>query len=101
MFDLEEERLRRLLGGVLLPAVHGSESGLEPKCSVAASLSAYRGRSEVTGRLSRGRSRICRSVSIFISASAAPAELDRTAGAVHLGGANVTVAQIRGLLRSL
>src|ERR1700752_1866467 len=51
--------------------------------------------------LTRGGSRICRSGPIFISGSAAPAELDRTAGAVHLGGANVAVAQIRGFLRSL
>jgi hypothetical protein len=34
-------------------------------------------------------------------ASTAPAELARTAGAVHSGGANVAVAQVRGLLRSL
>jgi len=42
MFDLEKERLRRSLAGELLPAVHEAESGLEPRCSVATSLSAYR-----------------------------------------------------------
>jgi len=34
-------------------------------------------------------------------APAAPVEPDRTAGAVHLGGPNVAVTQVRGLLRSL